>query len=86
MRRVGVGDLGDVAEASGLEMIQHWRQKSPARISAIRGGIPVRSQPSLDECADQPRPHRALVVNRVAACRIPLIPSAVARVGWLERP
>src|SRR5687768_10144504 len=67
-------------------MIEQGCQESPARLTPIRGGVAVRPQPRLDEWADQPRPDGALVVDRVAACRVTLVAGTVARFACVEGP
>src|SRR5207247_1976437 len=67
VRRLRVGDLAHVAESRPRPVRAQGLEEALARLRARRPRVAVDAQPGLDEGPDQPRPHRALVVRRVAA-------------------
>src|SRR5271167_3575450 len=65
-RRLGVEDFADRADAGFGEMRLETVEEMP-RCRAIVG---VNLEPSIDERADQPGPHRPLVVCRIAGAQV----------------
>src|SRR5438046_9991686 len=66
VRRLGIANLRDVAESCLLEMpIQRW-EETGARFFFSRVTVTADAHPCLKKCADEPVPHRALMINSVA--------------------
>src|SRR3954471_5659354 len=56
-----VGNLGEMSEAGLPEVPEHGLQEAPPGLSPGGGTVSTHSHPRLDERAEQPGPHRALV-------------------------
>ena len=67
VRRFGVADFRDVTESSVVQMLIEWRKKSGARFFFRFGRGAAHAHPCFDECADQPRPDGALMINAIAS-------------------
>ena len=79
--RFGVEDLADRADAGVGEM----RFESVEEVQ--RAGIVVRmdAEPCVDERSDEPRPHGALVIGRIARAQVAVVRLLVIRMIGRQR-
>src|SRR6185437_7167604 len=76
VRRRGVEDLADRAEAERAERVDAALEKAP-RAGAVVG---MHLEPGVDPRPDQPRPHGALMVRRVAGAQVAEVALFVLRL------
>src|SRR5258708_32893557 len=92
MRRVPVIDLAERSQTSSGEFLLEW----PKQFAAVGDGLgptPMHLQVRRDKRADQPWPHRALMVSAVTLQRPAPIAAPVVRMprlaraqtGWLQQ-
>ena len=75
-RRRGVEDLADGAQARLSKVRRKTLQKSACFEPALR----INLQPGIDERADQPGPHRALMIRGISGQEIALVSGFILRV------
>src|SRR4051794_14264571 len=80
-RRLGVEDLADRADRGLAEMRLEPGQEAAGRFLLVGIG----PHPGVDKRADQPGPHRPLVIGRVAGPQIAEIARLVVRLAWRQR-
>ena len=62
------------------------RSKESSSSVFLRGGRgPVYTHPCFNKCANQPRPDRTLMINRISCARVALIVRRVSRFAGSER-
>ena len=83
--RFGVTNFRDVTQPRMIEMlVERWKKLRSGLFS--RGSVSaMHAHPGFDKRANQPRPNRALMVNRLSCTRIPLIVRRVSRFARRER-
>src|SRR5262249_14779889 len=84
--RIAVGDLGDVTEAGDAQVLEQRDEKTAARFRPVRRVVAVDPEPGIDERADEPGPHRALVIGAVALAHAALVAWAIRGIARRERP
>ena len=84
MRRLGVGDLGNVPEASLIEVGEQRPEEPFARRALGADRAATHSHPRLHERAEQPGPDRPLMVRAIARRHTPVVPRDVPRLARRE--
>src|SRR5207244_12245925 len=64
--------------------IQRW-EETGARFFFSRVSATADAHPCLNKCADEPRPHRTLMITAVALRDASAVMCRVARFAWCER-
>src|SRR5207237_9499621 len=80
-RWLGVEDFTDRAETGLVEMTLKGGEKT----AGARVIVGVNLQPGVDERADQPGPHRALVIGRVARAQVAEVFRLVIGIAGSQR-
>ena len=80
-RRFSVEDLANRADAGFGEMRFKAIEKSPC----CRAIIGIDPEPGIDERADQPSPHSALVIGCIASAQIAEVARLVLGLAWRQR-
>ena len=86
MRRLGVGDFGNVAQASFVEMSEEWREELHPRFLFQSLGVAMHSNPRLDKRSNQPGPDRTLMIRAIALRHAAFVMRLEIRLTWRERP
>lgn len=81
-RRLGIEDFADRADAGLAELGAEALQKLHGSLWLVG----MDAQPRVDERADQPAPHRALVIRGVARAEIAVVGGLVIGMGACKRP
>src|SRR5581483_7678825 len=82
IRRFRIEDLADRSDARIVEVLDESRQHLLRPVDVVR----IHLQPRVDEWTDQPGPHRALVIRRVATPEIAEVLRFEFGIAWCQRP
>src|SRR6476661_7308354 len=81
VRRIGVEDLADAADAGIIEV----RTKTTDGVASASGVFGKHLEPRIDERPDEPGPDRALVVRRIARPQVAVVARLEVGIAWRER-
>ena len=74
-----------MTESSLVQMLIDWRKKFGTRFCFCFGCGAADADPCLHEWTNEPRPDRALMVNRIALARAALVARRITRFARRER-
>src|SRR5262245_14880282 len=80
VRRLAIGDLGEMAEPGVPEMAEQRRDESLRRLAHDLAAASAHADPRLDEGPHQPGPHGPLVIGAVTLHGSALVASSIARL------
>src|SRR5688500_3258718 len=73
-----IGNFAKVSEAAIRRVLQHGCEKKSMGTATGSIGIAANADPRVNEGAEQPGPHRALVIDGIARTRPAFVPRRVA--------
>src|SRR5437667_6525330 len=85
VRRIAVRNLGDMTEASLIEMSKQWVQETDTRFAFRLRRVAPHAHPGLDKGPEKPRPDRALVVGSIPFTNSAFVSWSVSRLARCQR-
>src|SRR5262249_15770954 len=73
VRRFGVTNFRNVTQPCMIEMLVEWWKKLRSGLFSRGSVSAMHAHPGFDERANQPRPNRALMINRISRERVALV-------------
>src|SRR5262245_11103712 len=84
VRRFGVTNFRYVTQSSMIQMFVQRRKKLRAGLFSRGGVSTMDAHPGFDEGVNQPRPDRALVIDRISGTRVAFVVLRVSGFAWGE--
>src|SRR5436309_5051404 len=85
VRRLRIGDLGNMAETGALDMLEYRREKALTSFELRVSAPAVDAHPGLDEAPGEPRPDGSLMITAVALSHAAIILRRVSRLFGRQR-